>query len=74
MKRINQPINSGRIDGLQLMEQKFPSLTRRQSVQAYDVAVSQGLSLADINRIIVKNPTADIGESFEITFIYNTKN
>ena len=74
MNVLNQPINDPRIDGLQLMEQKFPSLTKRQSVQAYNVASTQGLCLDNVKQIIVKNPTADIGESFEITFVYNTKN
>jgi len=64
-------INNGRIDGLGMLQHKFPSLTSRQSCQAYEIASKQGLSLEEIKSVAMTNPSADIGERFGITFNLN---
>jgi len=64
-------INSNRIDGIQLLEMKFPSLTKRQICQLYEIATSQKLSLEDIKHVNMSNPSADIGERFGITIEQN---
>ena len=64
-------INSPRIDGIQLLEMIFPSLTRRQIWQLYEIASKQGLSLEDIKSVEMTNPSADIGEKFGITIELN---
>lgn len=65
------PINSGRIDGMTLLGNKFPSLTKRQLNQTYALASKHGLSVEDIKGIEMNKPQAEIGESFDITLILN---
>ena len=65
------PINSDRIDGIQLLEIKFPSLTKRQVWQLYEMASKQSLSVEDIKSVDMTHPMADIGERFGITITLN---
>ena len=60
-------INSSRIDGIQLIGNKFPSLTKRQVNEVYAVASSQKMTLEEIEYIETRNHDAKIGESFGIT-------
>lgn len=64
-------INSGRIDGIQLLERKFPSLTKRQIWQLYELMSKQQLSLEDVKSVDMTNPMADISENFGITLKLN---
>jgi hypothetical protein len=68
----NIPINSRRIDGMQLLGDKFPSLTTRQLNEAYEFASKQGLTVGEIKKVVMENPNARKGESFIITFELNS--
>lgn len=61
-------INSSRINGIELLLNKYISLTKRQVWGIYDEAVRQKLSYNEIvnAEIVFENPLADIGESFGI--------
>ena len=65
-------INSPRIDGIQLLEDKFPSLTRRQVLQLYDKMRKDELSLEDVKKVNMLYPMAEIGQSFGITLDLNS--
>lgn len=64
-------IDDKRIDGIQLLGMKFPSLTSRQIWKLYELASKQGLSLEDIKGVQIGNPMADIGEDFDMTIDIN---
>ena len=64
-------VNDHRIDGLQLLENKFRLLTRRQIVQLYDHAKNNKLSVEDIKKVNMTNPLAKVGERFGITVELN---
>ena len=68
MEKEKVLINSNRIDGVQLLLNKFVSLTKRQVWAMYAEATKLGLSYEEIidANITFTNPLADIGESFGI--------
>ena len=64
-------INSDRIDGHQLIMNKFPSLTKRQEWQLYEIMSKQKLSIEDVKKVTMKFPMADIGDRFGFELILN---